>query len=108
RHTVLLLEAGGSDRHFWITVPLGIVRIRGDPRFHWKFETAPERQMNHQRLYWPRGRLIGGSSSVNGMIYNRGQPADYEHWRSLGNVGWGFEDVLPYFMKLEDFPDGDT
>ena len=108
RYTVLLLEAGGSDRHFWITVPLGIGKIRGDPRFHWKFETAPEPQMSHQRLYWPRGRLLGGSSSVNGMIYNRGQPADYEHWRSLGNVGWGFEDVLPYFMKLEDFPDGDT
>ncbi|HZR03308.1 MAG TPA: GMC family oxidoreductase N-terminal domain-containing protein, partial [Burkholderiales bacterium] len=107
KHTVLLLEAGGSDRHLWITVPLGIGKIRTDERFHWKFHTAPEPHMQQQRLYWPRGRVIGGSSSVNGMIFNRGQPADYDGWRDLGNTGWGFDDLLPYFKRLEHFPGGD-
>jgi len=107
RHRVLLLEAGGEDHHFWLRVPLGIGKIRGDVRFHWKFFTEPEQRMNHQRVYWPRGRLLGGSGSVNGMIFNRGQPADYDHWRDLGNSGWGYDDVLPYFKKLESFPEGD-
>lgn len=104
---VLLLEAGGHDRHHWLKVPLGIGKIRGDERFHWKFFTEPEESMNGQRVYWPRGRVLGGSGSVNGMIYNRGQPADYDLWRDEGNVGWGFSDLLPYFKKLETFPGGD-
>lgn len=107
KYRVLLLEAGGADNHFWLKIPLGIGVIRADPRFHWKFHTEPEPYMHDQCLYWPRGRVLGGSSSVNGMIYNRGQPADYDRWRDLGNPGWGFKDVLPYFRRMEHFPGGD-
>jgi choline dehydrogenase len=107
RSKVLLLEAGGGDDHFWIRVPLGIGKIRGHPKYHWKFFTEPERYMAAQSIFWPRGRMLGGSSSVNGMICNRGQPADYDRWHALGNKGWAFADVLPYFMKLETFPAGD-
>ena len=107
RYRVLLLEAGVPDDHFWLKIPLGIGKIRGDARFHWKFFTEPEGRMHGQRIYWPRGRVLGGCSSINGMLYNRGQPADYDHWRDIGNSGWGFDDVLPYFKKLEAFPEGD-
>lgn len=106
RYRVLLLEAGGRDSNFWLKVPLGIGRIRGDSRYHWKFFTEPEPMMHGQRIYWPRGRVLGGSSSVNGMIFNRGQPADYDHWYSLGNYGWSFPDLLPYFKKFERFDTG--
>ncbi len=107
RFRVLLLEAGPRDRHYWLKVPLGIGKIRGDERFHWKFFTEPEPKMSEQRVYWPRGRVLGGSGSVNGMIYNRGQPTDYDDWRNSGNTSWGFSDLLPYFKKLERFPGGD-
>jgi choline dehydrogenase len=107
RYRVLLVEAGGKDNHHWVRIPLGIGKIRGDERFHWKFFTEPEQAMHGQRVYWPRGRLLGGSGSVNGMIYNRGQPADYDAWRDAGNDGWGFSDLLPTFRKLETFPGGD-
>ncbi len=107
RNRVLLLEAGGEDKHFWIKVPLGIGKIRGDARYHWKFFTEPEARMSGQRIYWPRGKLLGGSGSVNGMIFNRGQPADYDLWSEAGNPGWAFEDVLPYFRRLESVAGGD-
>jgi choline dehydrogenase len=97
---VLLLEAGGSNDSFYVRMPAGIANLSG-PRFNWGYETAPQAAMKGRRMYWPRGRLIGGSSSVNAMVYMRGQPADYDHWRQLGNAGWSYDDVLPYFKKAE-------
>ena len=97
---VLLLEAGGSDKSFYVRMPAGIANLSG-PRFNWGYETAPQAAMKGRRMYWPRGRLIGGSSSVNAMVYMRGQSADYDHWRQLGNAGWSYDDVLPYFKKAE-------
>jgi choline dehydrogenase len=97
---VLLLEAGGSDNSFYVRMPAGIANLSG-PRFNWGYETAPQAAMKGRRMYWPRGRLIGGSSSVNAMVYMRGQPADYDHWRQLGNAGWSYDDVLPYYKKAE-------
>ena len=98
---VLLLEAGGSDNSMYVRMPAGIANL-GTPRFNWGYETAPQAAMNGRRMYQPRGRLIGGSSSVNAMVYMRGQAADYDHWRQLGNAGWGYDDVLPYFKKAEN------
>jgi choline dehydrogenase len=97
---VLLLEAGGSDKSLYVRMPAGIASLAG-PRFNWGYETAPQAAMKGRRMYWPRGRLIGGSSSVNAMVYMRGQPADYDHWRQLGNAGWSYADVLPWFKKAE-------
>ncbi|MGA2817159.1 MAG: choline dehydrogenase [Xanthobacteraceae bacterium] len=97
---VLLLEAGGSDKSFFVRMPAGIANLAG-PRFNWGYETAPQPAMNGRRMYWPRGRIIGGSSTVNAMVYMRGQPADYDHWRQLGNAGWSYDDVLPLFKKSE-------
>jgi choline dehydrogenase-like flavoprotein len=97
---VLLLEAGGADKSLFVRMPVGIARLYS-PRFGWEYETAPQAAMNGRRMYQPRGRLLGGSSSVNAMIYMRGQPADYDHWRQLGNAGWSYADVLPLFKKAE-------
>ena len=97
---VLLLEAGGSDKSLFVRMPAGIARL-DTPRFGWQYETAPQPAMKGRRMYQPRGRILGGSSSVNAMVYMRGQPADYNHWRQLGNAGWSYADVLPYFKKSE-------
>jgi choline dehydrogenase len=97
---VLLLEAGGSDRSLFVRMPGGIAKL-DKPRFGWQYETAPQAAMNGRRMYQPRGRLLGGSSSVNAMIYIRGQSADYDHWRQLGNAGWSYDDVLPFFKLAE-------
>jgi choline dehydrogenase-like flavoprotein len=97
---VLLLEAGGSDRSLFVRMPGGIAKL-DKPRFSWQYETAPQAAMNGRRMYQPRGRLLGGSSSVNAMIYIRGQAADYDHWRQLGNAGWSYDDVLPFFKLAE-------
>jgi choline dehydrogenase len=97
---VLLLEAGGSDNSLYVRMPAGIANLSG-PRFNWGYETAPQAAMKGRRMYWPRGRLLGGSSSVNAMVYMRGQAADYDHWRQFGNAGWSYDDVLPYFKKAE-------
>ncbi|MGO9699347.1 MAG: GMC family oxidoreductase, partial [Xanthobacteraceae bacterium] len=97
---VLLLEAGGSDKSLFVRMPAGIARL-GTPRFGWMYETAPQAAMNGRRMYQPRGRILGGSSSVNAMVYMRGQAADYDHWRQLGNSGWSYADVLPFFKKAE-------
>ena len=97
---MLLLEAGGSDKSFYVRMPAGIANLSG-PRFNWGYETAPQAAMKGRRMYWPRGRLLGGSSSVNAMVYMRGQVADYDHWRQLGNAGWSYDDVLPYLKKAE-------
>ncbi len=97
---VLLLEAGGSDRSLFVRMPAGIAKL-DTPRFDWRYDTAPQAAMNGRRMFWPRGRVLGGSSSTNAMIYMRGQAADYDRWHELGNAGWSFADVLPYFKKAE-------
>ena len=102
RHRVLLLEAGGNDNHFWIHVPMGYAKTFVDPRVNWMFESEPEEQLQGRTMYQPRGKVLGGTSSINGMIYMRGNAADYDQWRQLGNEGWSYDDVLPYFRKAED------
>ncbi|MEB5966029.1 choline dehydrogenase [Comamonas testosteroni] len=98
---VLLLEAGPPDRSPWIHLPIGYGKTMWSPRYNWRFETDPDPHMNGRRIYWPRGKTLGGSSSINGLIYVRGQAQDYDHWAALGNPGWSYEDVLPYFIKSE-------
>ena len=102
RHTVLVVEAGGTDDWLWFHVPVGYLYAMGNPRADWCFKTEPERGLNGRSLAYPRGKVVGGCSSINGMIYMRGQAADYDHWRQLGNDGWGWDDVLPHFVKSED------
>ncbi|QRY79326.1 GMC family oxidoreductase N-terminal domain-containing protein [Pseudomonas sp. PDNC002] len=99
--SVLVLEAGGSDRRFWIKVPIGYGRTFYDERINWKYSTEPDPATKDRRSYWPRGRVIGGSSSINAMVYCRGLPVDFDGWRQLGNVGWGWNDVLPYYERTE-------
>ena len=101
RYTVALVEAGPRDRNPWIHLPIGYGKTMWDPKVNWKFYTEPDANMEGRQIYWPRGRVLGGSSSINGLIVIRGQPEDYDHWRRLGNPGWGWNDVLPYFIKLE-------
>ena len=99
---VLLLEAGGPDRNPWIHIPVGYFRTMFDPRLSWCYATEPDPGLGGRSLVWPRGKVLGGSSSINGLIYMRGQPQDYDHWRQLGNAGWSWDDVLPFFKKSED------
>ena len=103
RNTVLLLEAGGSDLSIWIQMPIGYGRTFFDKRINWMYDTEPVEALGGRRSYWPRGKVIGGSGSINAMVYVRGQPHDFEDWKALGNIGWGWDDVLPYFKKSEDF-----
>jgi choline dehydrogenase len=98
---VLLLEAGGRDDWIWFHVPVGYLFAIGNPRADWCFRTEPEEGLNGRSLAYPRGKVIGGSSAINAMIYMRGQAADYDHWRQLGLTGWGWDDVLPYFKRHE-------
>jgi len=99
---VLLLEAGGSDNRFWVHVPVGYLYCMGNPKTDWCLKTEPEPGLNGRALNYPRGKVLGGCSSINGMIYMRGQARDYDGWRQLGNVGWGWDDVLPIFRKSEN------
>jgi choline dehydrogenase len=98
---VLLLEAGPADDSLWIHLPIGYGKTMWSTKYNWCFHTDPEPNMNGRRIYWPRGKTLGGSSSINGLIYIRGQREDYDHWAALGNRGWGYDDVLPYFKKSE-------
>ena len=102
RTRVLLLEAGRSDAYHWVHIPVGYLYCIGNPRTDWMMKTAPEPGLNGRSLVYPRGKVLGGCTAVNGMIYMRGQAADYDLWRQLGNLGWGWDDVLPYFLKSED------
>ncbi len=99
---VLLLEAGPEDRNPWIHVPVGYYRTMFDPRIGWGYETAPVPGSGGRRITWPRGKVLGGSSAINGLVYIRGQREDFDHWRQLGNAGWSYEDVLPFFVRAED------
>jgi choline dehydrogenase len=102
RHRVLLLEAGGPDRNIWIHIPLGYGKLFSNAKVNWLYTTEPEPELNNRRVIQPRGKVLGGSSSINGLLYIRGQHEDYDHWRQLGNAGWSFKDVLPYFRRAED------
>jgi choline dehydrogenase len=99
---VLLLEAGGEDTLPWIHIPVGYLYLMGNPKADWCYKTAEEKGLNGRALNYPRGRVLGGCSSINGMIYMRGQARDYDLWRQMGNPGWGWDDVLPYFRRHED------
>jgi choline dehydrogenase len=99
---VLLLEAGGKDTDPWIHIPAGFYRNIYNPKVAWYFETEPVPEMHNRRISWPRGKVLGGSSSINGLIYIRGQRQDFDLWRQMGNAGWSYDDVLPYFRKSED------
>ncbi len=99
---VLLLEAGGKDTDPWIHIPAGFYRNIYNPKVAWHFETEPVPELHNRRISWPRGKVLGGSSSINGLIYIRGQSQDFDLWRQLGNAGWSYDDVLPYFRKAED------
>ncbi|MEA2895879.1 MAG: choline dehydrogenase, partial [Bradyrhizobium sp.] len=105
---VLILEAGGNDNWIWFHIPVGYLFAIGNPRSDWMFKTEPETGLNGRSLAYPRGKVIGGSSAINAMISMRGQAADYDHWRQLGLTGWGYDDVLPAFKRLEDHFLGDS
>lgn len=105
-HKVLLLEAGGRDNWHWIHIPVGYLYCIGNPRTDWCYQTQPDPGINGRQLGYPRGRVLGGSSAINGMIYMRGQAADYDGWAALGNAGWSWQDVLPIFKKTEDYHGG--
>ena len=102
RHSVLLLEAGPRDSNLWIHVPLGYGKLFKEKTVNWMYQTEPEPGLNGRQVFQPRGKVLGGSSSINGLLYVRGQHEDYDRWRQHGNTGWGFDDVLPYFKKAED------
>jgi choline dehydrogenase len=103
---VLLIEAGGKDSFPPIHIPLGFAFLMKNPKVNWCYETEPEPNMHHRRIAWPRGKVLGGTSSINGMVYIRGQREDYDHWSELGNAGWSYEDVLPYFKRSEHKAEG--
>lgn len=99
---VLLLEAGGRDGNPWLHIPVGYYRTIFDKRLNWGYQTEPEPELENRQIAWPRGRVLGGSSAINGLVYIRGQPEDFQLWRQMGNPGWGWDDVLPFFKKAED------
>ncbi|MBP0481423.1 GMC family oxidoreductase [Sagittula salina] len=105
---VLLLEAGGRDTYHWVHIPMGYLYCINNPRTDWCYRTAEEPELGGRSLLYPRGKVLGGCSSINGMLYLRGQAADYDGWRQMGLTGWGWDDVLPYFRKSEDYVDGPT
>jgi choline dehydrogenase-like flavoprotein len=106
RHKVLLLEAGGEGTGFWIPIPAGFSKLLTNPVFNWRFATEPEENVKGRTIAVPRGKGLGGSTLINGMIYVRGQPHDYDHWQHLGATGWGAADVLPYFERVENYVKG--
>jgi choline dehydrogenase len=106
RNRVLLLEAGGSDRRFWIRVPIGYGRTYNDPRVNWMYETEPDRALNGVRSFWPRGKVLGGSGSINAMVYVRGQPSDFDDWAACTDASWSWASVRPVFEALENRADG--
>lgn len=106
KYQVLLLEAGGKDNYFWIDIPVGYLFTINNPRTDWCFQTEPEPGLNGRSIGYARGKVLGGCSSINAMIYMRGQSSDYDHWASLGNRGWGWDDVLPVFKKSENYQHG--
>ena len=106
KNTVLLLEAGDKDTNLWIHIPVGFTKTLNNPEVNWCFETEPEDNVSGRQIPIPRGRVLGGSSSINGMLYVRGQALDFDVWGQLGNRGWSYSDILPYFKKSENFERG--
>jgi choline dehydrogenase len=102
KHSVLLLEAGPEDKNLWIHVPLGYGKLFKEKTVNWMYQTEPEPELGGRQVFQPRGKVLGGSSSINGLLYVRGQHEDYDRWRQRGNSGWGYDDVLPYFKKAEN------
>jgi choline dehydrogenase len=102
RHRVLLLEAGPKDRNPWIHIPMGFSRLFADPSVNWMYESEPEPELGGRTMYQPRGKVLGGTSSINGMVYMRGNAADYDEWRQRGCTGWDYDTVLPFFKKAEN------
>jgi choline dehydrogenase len=107
-YSVLLLEAGGKDSSFWFKIPVGFTKTYYNETYNWMYYSEPEKELDNRPIYCPRGKVQGGSGSINAMIYVRGQPHDFDDWAAAGNKGWGFRDVLPYFRKLESHPLGNT
>jgi choline dehydrogenase len=107
RASVLVLEAGGHDRRLWINMPIGYGKTFYDERVNWKFEAQPDAGLNQRRIYFPRGKVVGGSSSINAMVYCRGLPGDFDDWARAGNTGWAWQDVLPVYQSLENRVDAD-
>ncbi len=101
-HKVILLEAGGKDNNPWIHIPVGYFKTIHNPKVDWCYKTEPDPGLNGRSIEWPRGKVLGGSSSLNGLLYVRGQPRDYDRWRQMGNTGWGWDDVLPLFKRSEN------
>jgi choline dehydrogenase len=97
---VLLLEAGGPSQGFWLRLPVGYFRTINDTRFSWQFGVEPQAETGHRAMVWPRGKVLGGSSAINGLLYIRGQRADYDDWAALGAAGWSYREVLPYFKRI--------
>jgi len=108
RATVCLLEAGGSDWHPWLHIPAGFIKVLFNPAYTWQFSSEPHEQTSGRRVPLPQGRVLGGSSSINGLVYNRGQREDYDQWATLGNPGWSYAEVLPYFRRTERRTTGDA
>ena len=107
RHTVCLLEAGPPDRHPMLHIPAGFIKVVFDPALSWQYSSEPSSLVHGRRIPLPQGRTLGGSTSINGLVYNRGQREDYDHWAALGNKGWSYDEVLPYFKRNEKRPGGD-
>ena len=108
RHRVLLLEGGDEDTNLWIHIPLGVGKLLTNEKYAWPFRTEPQSNMAGQQVYWPRGRVLGGSSALNGMAYVWGDPTEYDNWAEQGVNGWRFADIQPYFAKMETYPYGDS
>ncbi len=106
RYKVAVIEAGGKDSSPWIHIPVGYFKTMGNPKTDWGYHTEPDPGLNGRAISWPRGKVLGGSSSINGLLYVRGQAEDYDGWRQLGNAGWGWDDVFPYFKRAETWAEG--
>ncbi len=106
RHSVLLVEAGGPGRNPWIHIPIGYAKLFQNAHYNWMYETEPEPELNGRKVYQPRGKVLGGTSAINGLVYIRGQKEDYDLWAQMGNKGWSYDDVLPLFRRAEDQENG--
>ena len=103
RYEVARFEAGSRDINPWIHIPVGYFKTMGNPNTDWCYRTEPDPGLNGRSINWPRGKVLGGSSSINGLLYVRGQAQDFDHWRQLGNVGWAWDDVMPLFCRSENW-----
>ena len=104
--SLCVIEAGGRDRNPWIHIPRGFGKLVPNPNINWGYETEPEPGLGGRSIIWPRGKVVGGSGSINGLVFLRGAPSDYDGWQRLGAQGWGYRDVLPYFKRMEHCVDG--